>query len=70
MPRKSKLEKELINLWKDLGTLEFKSYSELGMMVNEFDPGKVRKVIHKLIDEDKIYLDFENGRWVLDYIPF
>ena len=67
--RITKIEKKLIELWDTLGTIEFQSYSDLAMMLDETDREKVRKVIHQLIDNDKLYLDYDK-RWILDYIPF
>ena len=69
MPRKTKIEKKIIELWETLGTLEFKSFQDIAMMLDEYDVNKVRKAIHKLIDEDKLFLMFKD-RWYLDYIPF
>jgi len=69
MPRKTKIEKKIIELWETLGTLEFKSFQDIAMMLDEYDVNKVRKAIHKLMDEDKLFLMFKD-RWYLDYIPF
>lgn len=67
--KKSKIEKKIIDLWETLGTLEFKSFQDIAMMLDENDVNKVRKAIHKLIDEDKLFLFFDDY-WKLDYIPF
>lgn len=69
MPRKTKIEKKIIELWETLGTLEFKTYQDLAMMLDEYDVNKVRKAVHKLIDEDKLFVMFKDN-WYLDYIPF
>ena len=70
MPRRTRTEIELVKLWEDLGTLEFSSFAELGMMVNEYDSSKVKRIVYKMIDEDKLFLDFKKNKWMLDYIPF
>lgn len=67
--KQSKIEKKIIDLWETLGTLEFKSFQDIAMMLDEYDVNKVRKAIHKLIDEDKLLLIFDDC-WKLDYIPF
>lgn len=67
--RLTKLEKKIKNLWEDLGTIEFKSFDDIAMMLDEYDVKKVRKIIHKMIDEDKLFLIFDDY-WKLDYIPF
>ena len=67
--RLTKLEKKIKDLWEDLGTIEFKSFDDIAMMLDEYDVKKVRKTIHKMIDEDKLFLFFDDY-WKLDYIPF
>lgn len=67
--RITRLEKKIIDLWETLGTIEFNTFSDIAMMLDETDVGKVRKIIHKLIDEDKLFLIYKDC-WYLDYIPF
>ena len=67
--RLTKLEKKIKDLWEGLGTIEFKSFDDIAMMLDEYDVKKVRKTIHKMIDEDKLFLFFDDY-WKLDYIPF
>lgn len=70
MPRKSKLECSLEKLFKDIGTIYFKNYDELCMLLGTYDKTKVRKLISTLNKNKKIYLDFDSSTWVLDYIGF
>lgn len=69
MHRKSKIEKKIFELWKVLGTLEFKTFEDLSMMLDESDFWKVMTTVDKLNKENRIYLEFDNY-WILDYIPF
>lgn len=70
MARRSKLEIELCNLWNSIGTIYFKNYDELCMLLGVYDKSKVRKLISSLDRDKKIYLDFDYNTWVLDYIGF
>lgn len=70
MVRRSTLECKLEKLFKDIGTIYFSDYGELGMMLDESDRHKVMRLIKLLDEQRKIYLDFENGVWILDYIGF
>lgn len=71
MSRKSKLEIKLEKLWNDIGTIYYRTYEELGMMLEEFDPGKVHKLIKDLDNKKRIYRQLnDDNSWAVDYIRF
>lgn len=71
MSRKSKLEIKLEKLWNDIGTIYYRTYEELGMMLEEFNTDKVHKLIKDLDSKKKIYRQLNNDNsWAVDYIRF
>ena len=68
-PRRTKIERELEKLFKEMGTILFDNYEDLAMMLGMTDRGKVKREVLRLEKEHKVYLDFD-GCWILDYIPF
>lgn len=70
MSRRSSLECKLERLFKDIGTITFNFYSELGMMLDESNVDKVIKLIKNLENKNKIFLMVKGRTIMIDYIGF
>lgn len=70
MSRRSRLECKIEKLFKDIGTISFDFYSELGMMLDENDVDKIIRGLKELERKKKIFITVKGRSILLDYIGF